>query len=71
MLFSGENAGLLLLLAYLDLLMKHYMKRTYIAPTAELFTWSSGPMNLLNGFSVDGEADIYDFAEGGELPDSE
>ncbi|WP_455107200.1 hypothetical protein [Porphyromonas sp.] len=47
------------------------MKRTYIAPTAELFTWSSGPMNLLNGFSVDGEADIYDFAEGGELPDSE
>ena len=51
--------------------MKYRMKQTYIPPTMEVFTWSSAPMNLLNGFSVDGEADIYDFAEGGELPDSE
>ena len=47
------------------------MKETYKKPYLECFSLDLRPLNLLETFSLDGDADVYDFSEGGEMPNSE
>lgn len=47
------------------------MKETYKKPYLECFSLDLRPLNLLETFSLDGDADVYDFFEGGEMPNSE
>ena len=59
--------------SYLPLIIVVVMKRTYLPPTAELFTWhSGGPLDVLISQSVYADdLPIMDFDEGGEMPDTE
>ena len=47
------------------------MKETYKKPYFECFSLDLRPLNLLETFSLEGDADVYDFSGGGEMPNSE
>lgn len=47
------------------------MKKLYTPPFCECFSIKLRPLNILETFSVEGDADVYDFSEGGEMPNSE
>lgn len=47
------------------------MKETYKKPYFECFSINLRPLSILDTISIDGEADVFDFYEGGEMPNSE